>query len=38
MWEVDCPYCEHEFEVCQDDGAYCDEDQMEEALLILISH
>ena len=29
MADVVCPYCEEEFEVCQDDGRHCDQDAFE---------
>jgi DNA-directed RNA polymerase subunit RPC12/RpoP len=28
--EIECPYCEHEFDLCHDDGAYYDQNEREE--------
>jgi len=30
MSDVDCPYCGHEFRLCHDDGAHCQDDGREE--------
>lgn len=29
MFDVECPYCGHQFDVCTDDGAHCDQDTYE---------
>ena len=29
--DIECPYCNHEFDLCHDDGAYYSESQNEEA-------
>ena len=30
MDEIECPYCGHEFELCTDDGAHCEQDAYEK--------
>lgn len=30
MYEIECPYCEHMFDLCHDDGAHYDENVREE--------
>lgn len=32
MSDIECPYCEHGFDLDHDDGAYYDESTMEEAV------
>lgn len=30
MNEIECPYCEHQYDLCHDDGAFYDEDNRTE--------
>lgn len=30
MKEIECPYCEYDFDLCHDDGAYYNEEHREE--------
>lgn len=30
MFDVICPYCKHQFDVCEDDGMHCEQNAYEE--------